>query len=157
MEDIRNHFNYHKNTLNVYLEIENYIIGVYNHSIIDEETTCPHKLFWNGRYYQDLEKNYELMKKYYSMAIEKGNSTATHSLGVYYQLIEKDYELMTKYYLMGIENGDKNAMHNLDSYYKKIEKDYVNFYKLINEIKNPNKIILNKIEELKINKRFVFI
>jgi tetratricopeptide (TPR) repeat protein len=69
-------------------------------------------------------KNYELMKKYYLMAIDKGNLKAMFNLGLYYHFIEKDYEMMKKYYLMATERGDSDAMCNLANYYYSIEKDY---------------------------------
>ena len=37
-----------------------------------------------GNYYCDIEHNYELMKKYYLMAIENNSSDAMFNLGVYY-------------------------------------------------------------------------
>jgi hypothetical protein len=40
------------------------------------------------------------MKKYYLMAIEKGNRSLIINLGVYYSDIENNYNLMKKYYLL---------------------------------------------------------
>jgi len=45
-----------------------------------------------GYYYYRIEKNYDEMKKYYMLAIEKCNSTAMNNLGHYYQTIEKNIE-----------------------------------------------------------------
>lgn len=62
--------------------------------------------------------NYDLMKKYYLMAIEKGNQCAMNNLSVYYFLVEKNNDLAKKYLLMAIETGVINAMINLALIYK---------------------------------------
>jgi hypothetical protein len=77
-----------------------------------------------GLYYGDVTKDYDLMKKYYLMAIDKQNSGAMNNLGYYYRHIEKDYDLMKKYYLMAIDKQDSDAMSNLGYYYQQIEIDY---------------------------------
>ena len=69
------------------------------------------------------------MKKYYLMAIEKGNSVAMNNLAIYYKEIEKDYDNMKKYYLMAIDKDNSNAMYNLGDYYEEIEKNYDNMKK----------------------------
>jgi TPR repeat protein len=104
--------------------IQNYILSLFNDDKIDYDTIDEWKLCCNGLYFQYKQKDYELMKKYYLMTIEKNNSYAKFNLGKYYQKIEKDYVQMKKYYLMAIEKGNNNAMNNLGFYYKKIEKDY---------------------------------
>jgi len=122
-----------------YLELNNYnYIKIENHGIInhiynlykydiDERNTFKMEdsiidLYY-GVYYE-IKKNYEQMKKYYLVAIEKGNVSAMNNLGFYYRDIEKDYERMKTYYLMAIENNHSGAMNNLGFYYEKIEKDY---------------------------------
>ena len=42
-------------------------------------------------------KNYDEMKKYFLMAIDKGNLFAMNNLGLYYKYYEKNYDLMKKY------------------------------------------------------------
>jgi TPR repeat protein len=64
-----------------------------------------------GHYYQFIDYNYNLMIKYYLMAIEKGNSYAMNNLGYYYEIEEKKYDLMKKYYVMAIKN--KNQFHQI--------------------------------------------
>ena len=71
-----------------------------------------------GLYHQFESKNYDLMKKYYLMAIELGDAKCMDNLGYYYQHIEKDYEMMKLYYTMAIENNHINAMYNLGVYYQ---------------------------------------
>jgi TPR repeat protein len=77
-----------------------------------------------GLYYFHVKKDYELMKKYLLISIEKGCSVAIYNLGCYYLNIEKDYDLMKKYYLMAIEKDCVFSMHSLAYYYEVIEKKY---------------------------------
>jgi TPR repeat protein len=81
-------------------------------------------LYYLGIYYQYVNKNYDLMKKYYLQAIDKGNFNAMNNLGVYYQYIEINYELMKKYYLQAIEKENIEAMNNLGFYYRSVEINY---------------------------------
>jgi len=74
--------------------------------------------------YQYTEKNYNLMKKYYLMAIELNNSDAMNNLAYHYQTVEKNYDLMKKYYLMAIGINHSDAMNNLADYYENIEENY---------------------------------
>ena len=53
-----------------------------------------------GHYYQFIDYNYNLMIKYYLMAIKKGNSDSLKSLVLYYEYCEINYNLMKKYYLL---------------------------------------------------------
>jgi hypothetical protein len=69
-----------------------------------------------GYYYKNIKEKYDLMKKYYLMAIDKN---------CYYTDIEKNYCMMSKYLLMAIKNGDSTAMYNLAYYY---EFNELNFY-----------------------------
>jgi TPR repeat protein len=77
-----------------------------------------------GLFYEKIEENYELMKKYYLLAIDLNYSRAMYSLGLYYENIENNYDLMKKYYLMAIDLNCSKAMKNLGSYYKNIEQNY---------------------------------
>jgi hypothetical protein len=77
-----------------------------------------------GRYYEQIEKNYDLMKKYYLQAIEKGYSDAMNSLGLYYFEIEKNYDPAKKYFSMAIDNGNIHALCNIGLYYEIVVKNY---------------------------------
>jgi TPR repeat protein len=66
--------------------------------------------------YYCVKENYELMKKYYLMAIEKGNVDAMFLLGWYYHDIYNEDELTKKYYLMAIDKGNITAMIKLGDY-----------------------------------------
>jgi hypothetical protein len=68
-----------------------------------------------GYSYQYIEKNYVLMRKYYLMAIKKGNVDAMYNLGFYYGNEGKKIS-MKKYYLQAISNGSEPAMHCLNDY-----------------------------------------
>ena len=78
-----------------------------------------------------ITSNYIQAKKYYLIAIKKGNINAMNNLSSYYRLIEQDYDKMKEYCLMAIERGNINAMNNLGLYYSyyynydKMEKCYL--------------------------------
>ena len=88
------------------------------------EIESDNEYIWLGRYYFEIEEDYDKMKKYYLMASEKGDSDAMTNLGNYYETMEEDYDKMKKYYLMAIDKGDSNAMYYLGHYYENIERDY---------------------------------
>jgi TPR repeat protein len=107
---------------------ENIILSIFNGNLdsdelfYDMDNSNVLNLF--GLYYNHIEKNYEQMKKYYIMAIEKNNIDAMINFACYYKNIEKNYEHMKKYYLMAIDNGNVSSMLFLASHYNKIEKNY---------------------------------
>ena len=68
--------------------------------------------------------NDELIVKYYMMAVEKGNSDAMGGIGAYYEH-KHNYSEMKKYYTMAIERGNPYAMFQLGCYYN-LERDYDN-------------------------------
>jgi hypothetical protein len=107
-------------------------------------------MYYLGYYYQFTEKDYELMKKYYFMAIELKHSLAMYYLGYYYQFTEKDYELMKKYYFMAIELKHSLAMYNLKNSINKWE-----LYNTLYEIENKNELITNTIVELENNIKII--
>ncbi len=100
-----------------------------------------------GFYYQNKERNYELMKKYYLMAIDKEDSYAMFNLGYYYMDEEKNYELMKKYFLMAIDKQESDAMYSLGFYYLYLEKNYelMDKYFLMAIKNNINIIIIRKV------------
>lgn len=69
-----------------------------------------------GAHYKKIE-NYEKMKKYYTIAIEKNSTEAMYILARYYIIIERDYEKMENYSLMAAEKGNIDAMCMLCQYY----------------------------------------
>ena len=97
-----------------------YDLFLLNQKIADEDLNSTECLYY-GYYYMNIEKNYDLVKKYYLMAIEKGNHGAMCDLGSFYGNIEKNYDLVKKYYLMAIEKGNHGAMCNLGWHYDDIE------------------------------------
>jgi TPR repeat protein len=78
------------------------------------------------------------LKKYYLMAIDKGNNAAMYNLGWYYHFIEKNYDEAKKYYLMAIDKGNSdNAMINLKILGKIIEEENKKkFFEKINDDMN---------------------
>ena len=107
-------------------EIINHIYNLYKYGVDGRDTFKMEDSIidlYYGVYYR-TKKDYKQMKKYFDMAIEKGNTSAMNNLGVHYKRIEKDYKQMKKYYLMAIEKGHSHAMYNMAIYYDEIEKDY---------------------------------
>jgi hypothetical protein len=86
-----------------------------------------------GIYYRYIERNDELMKKYYLKAIEYGNDYAMNNLAHYYDRLDISDDLAIKYYIMAISKGNNVAMRNLEScYHDKIKYEIINkYYSLI--------------------------
>jgi len=74
--------------------------------------------------YYDIKKDYDQMKKYYLVAIEKGNCISMNNLGSYYKNAEKNYDKMKKYFRMAIKKDNDMAMYNLGFHYDRIKHDY---------------------------------
>lgn len=80
-------------------------------------------LVYIGVYYRK-HRDYDRMKMYLRVSIERGNSSAMHELGDYYMKVEKDYVQMKKYLQMASEKGNNESMYFLGWYYRYIEKNY---------------------------------
>jgi len=118
------------------LAAENFLMAMHNNNPYPQANVCYYdcmrkNLFENeakayeaGCHYRDIEKNYDLAKTKFIMAIDNGCIKAMHDLGYYYQYTEKNYDLVKKYYLMAIEKGNSESMYNLGCYYRDIEKNY---------------------------------
>ena len=115
--------NYFESKKEVYVKIDDEasIIKIYNLLInkILFEPTSELEFYYLGYYYQGIEVNQDLMKKYYSKA--KKNSYTMNNLGMYYSSIG-NYDSMTKYYLKAIKLKNPIAMSNLGYYYCSIKK-----------------------------------
>ncbi len=96
---------------------------------ISTDIEDPYILCLIGYYYQFIDINHDLMKKYHLAAIELNNIISMHYMGFYYQYNEKNYDLMKKYYMMAIELNNSHTMVQLASYYKFIERNYVQMEK----------------------------
>ncbi len=108
---------------------------------INIETIDPLKLNYICIYYEFVVKNYDEMKKYYTLLIDKIKHmpstyafySAVYNLGNYYKNIEKNYEMMKKCYLLLLDNSlneDNHSelhsirtfiMNTLGNYYQRIE------------------------------------
>ena len=176
LKEICDKFKYHKNRIEQYDFLSEYILNLYNYNIIENDSAD--KLFWNGNYYKNIKKDYDGMKKYYLMAIDLNNIDAMIVLGFYYQYVEKNYDEMKKYYLMAIDLNNTKAMNDLGFHYQNIENNYdemkkyylmaielnndtsmhnlefhykdnlISFYCLLSKIENKNDLINEKIDEL---------
>uniref|UniRef100_A0A6C0H5L5 RING-type domain-containing protein n=1 Tax=viral metagenome TaxID=1070528 RepID=A0A6C0H5L5_9ZZZZ len=108
---------------------EKIILSIFNSLELKEEDydlNDSNILVFIGIYYRHVKKDNKNAKKYYLMAIEKGNKTGMNDLGYLYHIVEKDYKNAKKYYLMAVEKGNVNGMNNLGTLYHNIEKDYEN-------------------------------
>jgi TPR repeat protein len=81
---------------------------------LDYEIECLYLAF----YYKVIEVDHELMKKYYCLAVEKGNTNAMVSLGYSYYFYRNNMELAHKYYLMAAIKGNFTGYHLSAAYYK---------------------------------------
>ena len=92
-----------------------YDIYINNHVI---ETDNDMLLNIIGDYYH-YDRIYDDMIKYYTLAIERGNSDAMCSMGRYYgeYHIQCDIGMMMKYYMMAIDKDNSEAMYKLGRYY----------------------------------------
>jgi hypothetical protein len=88
-----------------------------NEKMFESETGI--EIHYLGIYY-DSKKEYELMIKYFLMAIDNKYYFSGINLGQYYKSIG-NYNLMKKYLLMAIDDGLVPAMILLSSYYETIE------------------------------------
>lgn len=100
-----------------YLEKLNNFIenGVFTEPETDQD------MFFYGLYFEEME-DFDNMKKYYLMAIEKGNELAMNNLGMYYYKLE-DYEKAKEYLIQGAEKDGIDCIVNLGTYYNNIEKN----------------------------------
>ena len=116
-----------------YIIIDNHdslvkIYNLFNHNIIfDPITRC--ELLYLGTYHNTITKNYSEMKKYYKMAIDKGDDNAMNRLGCYYSGILQNHDKKEKYLLMAIEKENILAMYNLSEYHRTITKNYIEMEK----------------------------
>ena len=62
-----------------------------------------------GKHYQYTTHNYDLMKKYYLMAIKHHNTFAMVALGYYSRNIEKNYINMKIYFLLYYKHSFMNS------------------------------------------------
>lgn len=135
--DLRNHEAIH-NLIKLYFLTKKY--DILKEFLLNYyyENACVKILHFMGLYYQLVEKNDELMKKYYLEAINVNHCESMNNLAKYYEN-NKDYTNMLKYYLMAIKHNNINSMLGLANYYYKIE----DFDKM--------KILCNKIIKIDFN------
>lgn len=57
------------------------------------------------------------MKKYYAMAIERGDVDSMHNMGYYYANTKIDINKMQYYYTVGAMKGDKHCKDKLTFFY----------------------------------------
>jgi len=126
MDGIKNFLTQHDM---IYVDIDTESIKKINdllvNNIYNEPLTSMEMLYY-GLYYK-INKDYVKMKKYYLMAIEKGNDIAMYNLAKYYEKTKNNVE-MEKYYLMAIEKGNDIVMYKFAIYHYD-NKNYIDMEK----------------------------
>ena len=89
LKEIYDKFNLNTSLFEESEKYEKEILDIFNNKNFSNLTENDTLLRWIGKYYQEIEKDYEKMKIYYLMAIEKGNVPAMNNLGQYYHTIQK--------------------------------------------------------------------
>ena len=110
-----------------YIDIDNQLSLHKIHTLICEHIVKDDPInslecLYFGWYYSHIEKNYNLMKKYYEIAIQHGDSKAMYNMGIYYHNVDKDYDKMKRCYIAVIKNRNilarQYAIQNLSWYYE---------------------------------------
>ena len=110
------------------------------HKFHEPETDI--EMLYSGNYYEE-QRDHDNAKKYFLMAIEKGNRDAMYYLGWHYLYFEMDYKNMEKYWLMAYEKGNIESIYELGRYYHYVTKDYDNMMKYyLQAIKKNNTIAM---------------
>lgn len=81
------------------------------------------EFLYYGVYYEIIDKNDNLMIKYYLEAIKCNNYYASHNLASYYQR-EKNYELFKKYIEIPVKSRYPLSCRLMGDYYQLVDKDY---------------------------------
>ena len=97
------------------------IYDLYKNGIVGE-TYNSLICFYYGFYYESLKK-WDLVEKYYLLAVDYNNSDAMNRLGLYYYMKEK-YDFVIKYILMAVDNNNYESAGCLAHYYQFVEKNY---------------------------------
>jgi hypothetical protein len=100
-----------------------YNLFIKNDIFSPNENTLKDDYFCLGLFCK-LKENYDLMKKYFLLAISLEDLNSMYELGDYYKNIEKNYDLMKKYCLQAIDKGCERSMLCLGNYYQDVEKNY---------------------------------
>jgi hypothetical protein len=103
------------------------IILLLDKGIISEvlaQTDQYYSLFIGMYYHFDVYyKEFDLIKKYYLLSINLGNSDAMNMLGKLYFDYTNNKFLIKKYLLMAYENKNLDSLMNLGKYYEKFENE----------------------------------
>ena len=99
------------------------IYDLFKNNIVGDKYNSTICMYY-GFYYKNVKKDYNMMKKYYLIAIDHNNKCSMNNLAYYYQNIEINYDLMKKYYLMAINCKNISSMYNLGYHYQYTEINY---------------------------------
>src|SRR5436190_1874763 len=135
-----NNFNYIKINDNILLEniFELFINNSNIKNIPDNDMLYLYLGIFNF-----IKKNYDEMKKYYLLAIEKNNMMAINNLAYYYYK-EKNYEEMKKYCVMALDKNNFVLDKSIINQYLDIKFDVGFALKFKDYLTNYNYDLLNK-------------
>jgi hypothetical protein len=118
-------------TIHRYHEGSEHQIFILQHGV---ENGHLRSMYLLGKLYK-YQRNYEQMKRYYQMAVGRGDivtsyiekkyaALAAYELGLYYELIEINYNEMRNNYTIAGDYGIDRAMYRLGMYYIHIEPNH---------------------------------
>lgn len=138
---------YIKNKLNITsYDVKDYLIepicnlidnNIIDYGLIDDSEY----LFYIGLYYNNIKAEFEESKKYYKLAIEKGNNKAMNNMAIiFYNAGE--YDEAEKYYKMAEQYGNFVVLKNLGLLYLKQKKynNAIEYFKKSIENKQINHV-----------------
>jgi TPR repeat protein len=132
-----------------FLHYQNFIVSLFN-DIVDMpnveniyDISDPIICYILGLYHEK-KKNYDIMKKYYMIAIELKHTDAMISLGLYYHTIEHNTENAKKYFNLALSLGNNDALDCYEIMRADIESDLDEITSEKNNIQKNYDAILKK-------------
>ena len=127
------------------MDKSNILVDNYDNIDMISKEWCDTTLNYLGLYFEKI-KDYNNMKKYYDMAIERGSSDALHNMGCYYNDIndyEKIINFIKKEKNFNNKNVEKSFNYNIDTISKFFWNEILLNYKNNIEVfyKNKNSYI----------------
>jgi hypothetical protein len=129
LEEIRDTHNIIFTNLEKTKKYNQTIIDIYNDNVTDYISLNDNIINYHIGCYYMINKNYNMMKIYFSFAIKQGNELAMYELGNYFSSIENNNKKMIKYYKMASDNGNAIASFRLAQYYSDYKINYTEMCK----------------------------
>jgi tetratricopeptide (TPR) repeat protein len=80
--------------------------------------------YYNLAYKYSKLRKYDLMEKYFILAIKYDDREPSRNDGYYYEEIIRNYNVAKQYYLKAVQKDNMYAMIHLGNYYYRIENNY---------------------------------